>query len=155
MKKAGCFFVAFIFVLTCSVLQSRRIKLSTHPQSVRHSIADALQIIENPDSTLLNFSGYDKPANTNCETFFVSNLGEAGTLRKIEIKIDYRTLDKRMLHSRVVTVKCDVPPKQTRIVEVRSWDKQNSFRYYRSREGRNNATPYDAHITLLKCWYSN
>lgn len=89
----------------------------------------------------IKFSGYDKPRNSGSETFFITNLTDR-TLSGITLYIDYRTTDGRQLNKRFIRLSCVIPAGETRIAEVKSWDKQKSFYYEKSSPGKSGGSAY-------------
>lgn len=91
---------------------------------------------------LITLTGYDKPQRATRETMFIKN-GSPHHIKSIKIRCDYITTDNRLLHSRDIETKCSVPAGETRQINFKSWDIQQSFHYYRSPKSRNSsATPY-------------
>jgi len=132
---------------------ARKIRLRNEPKQLQQpSETDSLRNMIAADSVPLRFSGYDKPANANRETFLATNLSLSDTVCNMEVEIEYSTMDHRQLHKRKVMISCMIPPGETRMLEIRTWDRQNSYRYYRSREGRSAAVPYTVSISPLRCW---
>lgn len=99
--------------------------------------ADTLNII---------FSGYDKPLRASKETVFVTNNSDRN-IRAVSFTSQYVDTSGRQLHrvSRKITV--DIPTGETRRIDFKSWDVQNSFYYIGSRRPRTSAIPYDIRIT--------
>ena len=91
------------------------------------------------------FAGYDKPQASGSETFFVTN-GTDRLLTGINLYIDYYTMDGRQLHKRYVTLDCKIPAGETRMIELKSWDRQHAFYYEKSQPAKKAGTPYT--ITL-------
>lgn len=90
----------------------------------------------------ITFSGYDKPKQSSVETFFITNATDR-TLTGVNLYIDYRMPDGRQLTKRFFRLSCLVPPGETRMAEIPSWDKQHSFVYEKSpATGKHPATPY-------------
>lgn len=88
------------------------------------------------------FSGYDKKASADKESFFVSNKSDR-TLTGISLYMVYLTTDSMQLHKRWVSVRCHIPAGETAKVDVKTWDTQKSFYYYLSdAPRRSRATPY-------------
>lgn len=87
------------------------------------------------------FSGYDKATSTGKESFFITNNADK-TLKQIDIDVEYLTPDRRQLHRRHVSLKCDIAPGDTENVVIDSWDKQHSFHYIKSRGGKR-SIPYE------------
>lgn len=106
-----------------------------------HAVTIAGDTIKDIGPNLLKITGYDKPLYSNKETFFATNNGTS-TINAINITFNYFDRQNRQLHSVSHTIECSIPPGETRQLSVSSWDKQNSFYYYRSAKPRRQATPY-------------
>lgn len=91
----------------------------------------------------IRFSGYDKKASADKETFFVTNTTDR-TLRGFSLYIIYTTVSGRQLHRRYENVECVAAPGETVKIDIRSWDSQKSFYYEKSDapRGSRRATPY-------------
>lgn len=90
----------------------------------------------------VSFSGYDKKASSEKESFFIINRSDR-ELTGVSLYIVYLTTDSVQLHRRWAKINCSIPPGETGKVDIRSWDTQNSFYYYRSDPPRRRrATPY-------------
>lgn len=90
----------------------------------------------------IGFSGYDKKASAEKESFFITNNSDR-TLTGVSFYIVYSTLDSLQLHRRLVELDCSVKPGETEKFDIRSWDTQKSFRYYLSETPRRRrSTPY-------------
>lgn len=101
----------------------------------------------------ISLSGYDKTREANRESLFISNKGPY-TLTSLTLLITYTATDGRLYHRRTETVKCHIPAGETRLIDFRSWDRQHSFYYHRSRKPtRTTATPYEVSIRPLKALY--
>lgn len=87
------------------------------------------------------FSGYDKPRNSSVETFFITNNTDR-TMSGVTMYVEYLMPDGRQLHKRFVRLVCVIPPGETRMAELQSWDKQKSFYYEGSEAPRRGGTPY-------------
>lgn len=90
--------------------------------------------------------GYDKPATSDKESFFVKN-GTDRTLTGFTLKVEYRGKDGKQLHSRTIETECDIPAGETRRIDIKSWDVQKSYYYEKSRVSRRPAIPYSVIIT--------
>lgn len=77
-------------------------------------------------------SGYDKPLRSRRESVFATNADSLRTVCQIWLTATYYDLSDRMLHRRSASVDCTLPPRQTRRLEMPSWDTQCSFYYYLS-----------------------
>lgn len=148
--------IAFILMLTlaAAVPQARKI-------AYRHSVKDSKQ--ENMEEmtagsfmvasqcedcnngyTLqqIRFTGFDKPQGSDTESFFITNETNR-TMTAVTLYIEYLTPDGRQLHKKFLRLSCDIPPGETRKADIRSWDRQNSFYFIKSRPGRNPGNPFD------------
>lgn len=105
------------------------------------------------DPTAVSFAGYEKQATAKKESFHIIN-NSAFNLHKVRVRIIYRDMKGRMLHSRDVTVACNVPHSETRKTDIQTWDSQGSFYYYLGNEPRRVATPYKVEIQPLLFWLS-
>lgn len=119
-------------------------RISAH-DSCSLVLKDSTKLIIFADS--VKFAGYDKPANASRETFHVINSSQ-GYIKKAGITINYLDLQDRMLHSRDVSVYCNTPAGETRLVSIPTWDVQHTFFYYLGPEPKRIATPYKVEITL-------
>lgn len=111
--------------------------------------------IEENDSTCnfdeikekIRFYGFDKTVTSPKESFFISNrLDKQATA--FEIEITYFDMQHRQLHQRLVQVECEIPPGETRRVDVKSWDTQKAFYFHQSAAPRRQATPFDVRLSL-------
>lgn len=107
-------------------------------------VADSTTV--SPDS--ITIADYDKPLRSNYETFFVTNR-HSRTIVRITVDIDYIDMNGSQLHSRSVTVECDIPPGTTRQLQMRAWDRQKAFYHHttRSKPRSPHARPYKVVVT--------
>ncbi len=145
--------IALLLSLTAAAATRKttrpRLKATT-PERVDESTALPLDTIT-VDSTLLVHSGYDKPLRSTVETMFITNRLDSATVTAVELSLIYRDMQGRQLHERRQWVAVTIPPGATRLVTLRSWDRQQSFYYYRSRAPRYaTATPYTVESATLR-----
>lgn len=97
----------------------------------------------------LAVSGYEKTLRSRRESFLLTNNTDDLVLG-ITFDIEYFDMNRRQLHQRTLTVKCDIPPAETRMVEFKSWDAQLVWYYYLSDKPRTRgqATPYKTIIHI-------
>lgn len=99
------------------------------------------------DSVAISFRGYDKPLRSHRESFFAMNGDSTETIAGFSVTITYYDTAGRMLHRRSANIVQDIPPGETRRVDIPSWDRNNVYYYYLStRPTRSAASPYK--ITL-------
>lgn len=96
----------------------------------------------------IRFYGFDKTVTSNQESFFVSN-GLDSLLTGMDVMITYTDMKGRQLHKRSVKLECDIPPHETKRIDVKSWDTQRSFYYHKSVKPKRQATPFEVSIELL------
>lgn len=89
----------------------------------------------------ITFSGFDKPQQSNRETFFITNNTDR-TMTGVVLYIEYLTPDGRQLNKSFYRLSCNIPAGETRIAEIPTWDKQNSFYYEKSKKSRSGGTPF-------------
>lgn len=87
------------------------------------------------------FAGYDKNQSSDKETFFITNNTDR-TLRAITLYIEYQTPEGNQLHKKFLKLSCNVPPGETRMAEIKSWDSNHTFYYQASRPSRGGGSPY-------------
>lgn len=101
------------------------------------------------DAELYPLYGYDKPLRSSQESMFVSNRS-ADTVRSLQIETEYFDMQNRQIHKRTLEVEAVVPPGETRQVNFRSWDRQQSYYYFEStRPKRATATPYKVRCRVV------
>lgn len=84
------------------------------------------------------FSGFDKPASSSKETFFITNNTDR-TMTGVTLYIEYLTPDGRQLHKQFLRLSCNIPAGETRMSEIKSFDTQRSFHYEKSAPSRRSA----------------
>lgn len=111
-------------------------------------------IIEPADSatmeeitTKIIFSGFDKPAGSLRETFCITNSSDL-LIRSLTVSLIYSDPQGRMLHQRSETINVEIPPGETRTVNIKSYDPQRTLYYIKSRPPRNGGQPFIISITL-------
>lgn len=120
------------------------------PPTTAADADSTLRVVNNPSPDEVAISGYDKQLRSRRESFFVTNAMGADTLHSITVDIVYTDMAGRQLHSRQgVEVATHLPPGETRLYHISSWDRQCSF-YYRLSNApkRAAATPYDVRFTV-------
>lgn len=107
--------------------------------------ADTLRL---PPRDSVSLSGYDKPLRATRETLLLTN-SSSRPLGSVALTITYTDLQGRHLHTRTDTLAASVPPGQTRLVSLRSWDVQQSYWYHLGQQPRTlRVTPYAVSCTV-------
>ena len=96
----------------------------------------------------INFIGYDKKTNAAKETFFVDNSSDIN-LSSLEIEISYYNKAGKQIHKRKVEINQLIPSKETRMVDIPSWDTQKSFHYTNSTASSKGSTPYTVRFKVI------
>lgn len=99
-------------------------------------------------SQSLTFMAYDKKASADKETFFVDN-GSSVALSALEIEISYFNTEGKQIHRRSVELRQEFPAKETRRVDIASWDLQKSFHYINSVPSSKGSSPYTVRFKVL------
>ena len=99
----------------------------------------------------VHFSGYEKEANSNMESFILTNTTDRDIFG-FEVRIDYMDMQDRMLHSRVLKEELRVPPKESRHVDIKTWDSQHTYYYYLGNEPKRVATPFQVSFKPQRYW---
>lgn len=92
-------------------------------------------------SNKIRFVGYDKEINSSQESFIIVNETDY-EVTGFRVSIDYMDLRDRMLHSRDIERPCEIPPGESRKIDIPSWDTQKTYYYYLGNEPKKVATPY-------------
>lgn len=96
----------------------------------------------------IKFTGYDKNLASTKESFHIIN-GSGLDIKSMFVKIIYKDMSGRMLHSREISIREEIPCGETRKVDIPSWDTQKTFYYYLSTRPKRIAAPYKISISLL------
>jgi len=111
-------------------------------------VADTIPL---PSDSAVILAGYDKTLSSRRESLFITNAIDSATLVWLLVTVDYLDTSGRQLHSRQAHIRCDIPPGETRRLDIPSWDRQCVY-YYRLSEPRRRvqaaASPYDVRIAV-------
>jgi hypothetical protein len=104
--------------------------------------ADTLRGVE--AARLITVSGYEKPLRSRHETMLVTNNDSVATVSMVSLDITYYDMQGRTLHRRTASTAVDLPPRTTRLVDLKSWDVNTLFYYHLNVPTRTStqATPY-------------
>ncbi|MDE5785529.1 MAG: hypothetical protein K2H98_03265 [Duncaniella sp.] len=91
-------------------------------------------------------SGYDKPLDSRRETFHVTS-SMPDTITGLTLRLVYSDVTGRRLHEVTHRVDCMIPPYDTRMVSIPSFDRQCRYFYARGRQSRaSGVTPFEVTI---------
>lgn len=96
----------------------------------------------------VKFYGYDKKLRSTKETFFISNTDSFATVTRACVTLEYFDAQGRLLHSRPRRIDLELEPGKTEVIDIPSWDRQQSFYYRDSQRPRVSAVPYDIRINV-------
>lgn len=101
------------------------------------------------DSTSVSASGFEKTLRSGIESFFLTN-HTSDTLTRVHIQLEYFDAAGRQLHSRQEYKNVILPPQSTRMIELKSFDRQGVFYYHLSTKPRTraNATPFKVRLDV-------
>lgn len=128
------------------------------PSQSNHHAADAAQSVQIQCDTVANpavdsvvVTGFDKQLRSKRETMFVSN-HTARPITSITLRIDYFDMAGRQLHSATHSTSVDLPPGQTRQIEVPAFDRTDRFYYHLSPAPTRaqQATPFTVTVYVLQ-----
>lgn len=147
--------IASLFVLTATGISTDARKITTRlkaPVSTKTAIAEKGKRTASHKgfkkvSDALTFMAYDKRGSADKETFFIDN-GSDVDLRTIEIEITYYNEAGRQIDRRTVDITGEFPAKETRKVDIPSWDKQKSFHYINSLPSKS-SIPYTVRFKVI------
>ncbi|MDE6097764.1 MAG: hypothetical protein K2G24_02640 [Muribaculaceae bacterium] len=113
------------------------------------ALAQAATPMRACDSTMVSGSGFEKTLRSSIESVFLTNHTD-DTVRKVCLDIEYLDTNGRQLHRRNEHFSVEIPPKSTRRLEFRSFDRQNVFYYHLSSRPRtrSNATPFKVRLRV-------
>ena len=154
-------FCLFVLMAICSAsVLSKRVKTNIEVEVSDSIIVNNGSFVVSTDAcetcnhgyslSQIVFSGYDKTISSKIESFFITNKTDC-LLESVTIEIEYLTTDSLQLHKRYERIAYPIPAGETRKIDIRTWDKQNSFYYHLSIKPRRQATPFMVKITPLSC----
>lgn len=141
----------FILSITAdNTLRGHRLRLS--PKALTPSevplVPSANDTLRTPCPDSIIIAGYDKPLNASAETLLLTNLTRR-PLRNLSITISYSDMNGRQLHERTDTIAVAVPPDETRMIRLSTWDTQRSYYYHKGKQPRTpHVTPYSVKATV-------
>ncbi len=101
-----------------------------------------------PPMGAIGLYGYEKTQQSATESFFVSNHTER-EIESLVLTISYLNMRGELLHSRTEVIKCDIPPSETRKVDIKSWDRQKLWFYVGSHARHNDfSSPFDINFHI-------
>lgn len=112
--------------------------------------------VANPPADSVVVTGFDKQLRSKRETMFVSN-HTSRTITSITLRIDYFDMAGRQLHSATHSTSVDLPPGQTRQIELPAFDRTDRFYYHLSPTPTRaqQATPFTVTVTVLQITHPN
>lgn len=110
-------------------------------QTIDAGELDTAQIAPGVDPDGIVMKGFSKRASDTNESFFLTSR-LTHRVSSVRLLMRYTTMDGTLLHERKVVVPIDLPPGATRLVQVKTFDRQRMFYYYGGPKPRKSATPF-------------
>lgn len=116
---------------------------------VEQTAVAQLDTVVKPDS--VRISGFEKQLRATRETMFVTNRTQR-PLEWLEIEVSYLDMKGRMLHKATHSLTVDIPPGESRLIDIPTFDRQNLFYYHRTGVSRRalQATPFKVAVEVLR-----
>lgn len=139
---------------TCIYMSAQRVSTIRRPLKVRPEAYSSSLRSDNEtiygDTVaapikFLSFCGYEKSLRSSKETLFISNNSDS-TVTAVIFTISYIDTSARKIHTRKVRHNGEIPPRETRRIDIPSWDTQKTYYYLKGETPRKSATPYDITI---------
>lgn len=134
--------IAIILLFVTPVAGARKVRTSRTGISREKTIAEPATDTIIPDPDDIRLSGYDKPLRSPKESVFVTNLTDHDIISFV-LTTAYFDLYGRQLHQSVNRIDIQIPAGETRLATYPSWDRQQSFYYFKSKTPKSPAMPYD------------
>lgn len=103
---------------------------------------------------LVIVSGYEKPLRSMRETVHVTNADTLRLMRAVKLDILYLDVDGNQVHRKSVSLDCNIPPGETKMLSFKSWDIQNRFFYSGGPKPRVPAYPFTVRMLVEYVVYS-
>lgn len=103
---------------------------------------------------LVIVSGYEKPLRSMRETVHVTNADTLRLMRAVKLDILYLDVDGNQVHRKSVSIDCNIPPGETKMLSFKSWDIQNRFFYSGGPKPRVPAYPFTVRMLVEYVVYS-
>lgn len=134
--------------------RTTRSKLQTSPKpepAVEAPGRDTIIVAPSDSIMPIALSGFEKTLRSRRESMLVTNRLDA-PIEQFTVEITYTDMKGRMLHKRVLNIRCDIPPHETRKVDFPSWDKQTVWYYHLSSRPntQSQATPFDIATSITR-----
>lgn len=93
---------------------------------------------------------FEKSRSSTKETFSLRN-NTAHTVTRVLIKLVYKTPDEVMIDNREVMVEGEIPPYSTKRFDIKSFDSNRTYRFYKSRiVGKDAGKAFKVYFDLLR-----
>lgn len=153
MRTISTLSVALALTGAVISVSGRRVSLKVDPKAMQAQAAMS-RAVARVDSVLrlcgdsavgaVRLYGYDKPFSATKESVFISSRLSVGTIDSVCVRVEYRTMKGEGLHTRHVTLPCQVAPGVSERILFPTWDATHTFYYHRTPPVRKQGlTPYD------------
>ena len=157
MKRAALSIILVVSLLSFVTLTAVGKKVSTKLSAPTTTVKEKTRRMKHHTSDKterakiegkIKFMGYDKKAGASKETFFIENSSDLN-LTGLDLEISYYNKAGKLIHKRKVEVTQSIPSKETRMVDIPSWDTQKSYHYINSTPSSKGSTPYSVRFKVL------
>lgn len=131
--------------LTVTAQRTTRTRLRPKHPATEQVTDTPIYII--PAQETYAITGFDKPLNSLRETFHFTN-NSTVTVTELFLTLNYTDTSARQLHRQSRHIVRTIPPGETTLLSIPSFDRQNSFYYRLSRKPRVQATPFDVTVVI-------
>ncbi len=140
---------SLLMLTTLTVTYGRRLPTI---KRIAQPPTELFDTIDAPRADAVRFSGFEKTNPSTRETFFITNsLGADSTIVAVEFTLTYFDTDGNQLHERTETIRCLLPPGETRAASLPSWDANHAFHYHLSTPpARRRSSPFSVRSRLRK-----
>lgn len=157
LRTISTLFVALVLTGAVPPVSGRRVSLKVDPKAIQAQGAIS-RAVARTDSVLrlcgdsavgaVRLYGYDKPFSATKESVFISSRLSADTIDSVRVRVEYRTMKGEGLHTRHLTLPCQVAPGASERILFPTWDATHTFYYHRTPPARKQGlTPYDVLLT--------
>lgn len=143
--------ILIIVAIFCAFMCEGR-RVNSLRGKLQLKVSETTQLIKSDtiydDFSEIKITGFEKAQNSSVESFFIINRSHY-YIKGINLSIEYINLKKEQLHLNTIMLDCDIPPEQTRSLQMRAWDRQHLW-YYVGSQGKHNdyCNPFDVRIRI-------
>ncbi|MDO4319701.1 MAG: FxLYD domain-containing protein [Bacteroidales bacterium] len=141
--------LSLIMAACTAAAQNATRRLPRQARGARPTVAVAADTLRGAICDSIAVAGFDKPLRAVRESMYITNRSTRA-LDGVRLTIDYLDTAGRQMHRVVRDIAVDLPPAQTRRVEIPAFDRTGAL-YYRASalpRGVRRATPFDVTVRV-------